>query len=241
MPGLLDAASIEKKYTLESKDLLLKKDFKFSIKPLKPFAVSDPKSVLQMNDKMTFENTDLILDYENLFKTEVLQRDIEHGLHHNEDLHVNEFEKGKYLQEDVQKFPSINEQAARWTLNQKQYQAFIIHCFSFFHHLLKLCQVSSKSKWSAISKKINSIIPNNDPIRHLLYGAPGSGKSKVIHAFINFLKRWKCGHMIVVTTTPGIAAVLLSDCITATTWYKPLGLNVNKHYVPRRTTAREIF
>ena len=67
---------------------------------------------------------------------------------------MNQFEKGKYLQEDTQEFPSIYEQAARWTLNQKQYQAFIIHCLSFFRHLLKLGHVSPNSKWGNIFKKI---------------------------------------------------------------------------------------
>ena len=78
----------------------------------------------------------------------------------------------------------------------------------------------------------------DEPVRHFFYGAAGTGKSRVIHAFMCFVNQWKCGRMIMITAPSGIAAVLLSEVLDATTYHSALGLRV-VNQLPKKTVKAE--
>ena len=168
------------------------------------------------------------LNYNDLFKTNVLTGWITRDVGSKK---ANECFPCEI--DDVQQFPTIIEQNIGWVLNEDQHIAFLIQCLSFFKHLLLLNPYQGGSNThSRLIERITSSLQCKR-ILHSLYGSAGTGKSIVIHAYLGFVYRWKCAHMVVVTATSGIAAVLLSAKVRASTYHSALGLRINTKMIPR--------
>ena len=109
----------------------------------------------------------------------------------------------------------LKESAGNYTPNQKP-------------SIKSYIRNSAETKLGLIAGYLNIIIGG----RRMITENFSPWKSHVINSFLDFLKRWGCTHMVVVTATSGIAAVLLSGTVTATTVHQDFGLNLVHTVIP---------
>ena len=207
-------------------------DVKFDIGGVDAVTPSDSVRFNNLED-VVVETKASKMDFSSFVETRIYKEKIVTTCNDSRPLDKTRFEPGKNPLDDIEEYPTIYDQGIRWTLNKQQYTAFRIYCYSFFLHLFKMHGFENLSKYQLPTfQKIRKLIPENG-LRHFLVGSGGTGKSRVIHAFIDFLTRWGCQHMIRVTATSGIAAVYLSDQIAATTYHSVMKLNINKYFLPQ--------
>lgn len=119
-------------------------------------------------------------------------------------------------------FPTIQEHSQHWTLNQKQHMAFVLMAGAILHYLYSINCDFTEDRMSQnkemmkrlknILDQLNEILPDSKQLLMFLSGCGGSGKSRIIKAFLDFARRWNSSTTVVVTATSGIAAMLIGGC-----------------------------
>lgn len=116
-------------------------------------------------------------------------------------------------------FPTLDEQSKHWTLNEKQHQAFLLGGAAFLQHISNANAidpsqhtVSSKRITTAIKEHLKKLLPKDGQLIMYLGGSGGTGKSRVIRAFVDFSRRWHATTSTVITASSGVAAILIGGC-----------------------------
>ena len=122
------------------------------------------------------------------------------------------------------KYPAIMEHARRWTLNYEQFVPFSICCLKLLCRINKVIKPNTfTSHQSASLLNIQHELFRDDGLRHMLTAGAGSGKSRVLKAYMEFAFLWDCLDRIKVTATTGKAAILLSGSTPGRTYHSVLG------------------
>ena len=125
-------------------------------------------------------------------------------------------------------FPSIQDHSSHWKLNEKQHSAFILCAAALLKHIWSANQ---DDEWKChkvseeIKKHLAEIFSENEHLRFYLGGAGGTGKSRVVQAFVDYARRWHSSASVVITANCGIAAVLVGGC----TLHCALGIQIEKN------------
>ncbi len=116
-------------------------------------------------------------------------------------------------------FPTLNEQSKHWSLNAKQHQAFLLAGAALLQHISKTNSIdpsnqttSCRNLTTAITEHLNILLPKDGQLIMYLGGSGGTGKSRVIQAFVDFSRRWLATASTVITASSGVAAVLIGGC-----------------------------
>ena len=141
-------------------------------------------------------------------------------------------------------FPTIQEQSTHWTLNEKQHAAFTLISAALLKHIWLTNEMDpSMNGWqhSQITQEIKTslqkIFNTTEQLVLFLGGSGGTGKSRVIQAFVDFARRWHSSASIVITASSGIAAVLIGGC----TLHCALGIQVNMDPIKPSQSQREAW
>ena len=129
-------------------------------------------------------------------------------------------------------FPTIEQQAEHWKLNDEQKSCFLYFAIIFFKHFLKRTSSNGRNNEKFFFSKFKKILPQNG-VRCFFTAEAGCGKSRVIKCFVQFVTRWEGDDCLLVTATSGIAAVLLSADKLATTYHSALNLNFSKKKIKK--------
>ena len=141
-------------------------------------------------------------------------------------------------------FPSIQDHSKHWKLNEKQHSAFILCAAALLKHIwsanqedetvygYKCHQVSED-----IKKHLAVIFSSSENLIFYLGGAGGTGKSRVVQAFVDYARRWHSSASVVITANCGIAAVLVGGC----TLHCALGIQIEKNPASPSQSQREAW
>ncbi len=129
-------------------------------------------------------------------------------------------------------YPTLEEHSRHWCLNEKQHLAFVLMAAALLQHILlanspfdnqttpELC-----IRFAGIATKLQEILPSSKQLLMFLGGCGGTGKSRIIQAFLDFARRWNSTSSIVVSATSGIAAMLIGGC----TLHSALGIGTKSN------------
>lgn len=127
-------------------------------------------------------------------------------------------------------FPTLQEHSKQWSLNEKQRLAFLLAGAALLKHIYMTVQ-SSQPTAPVPTKRLNAsiigwlekILPVSGQLVMYLGGSGGTGKSRVIQAYVDFARRWHATASSIVCASTGVAAVLVEGC----TLHFALAINVN--------------
>ena len=141
-------------------------------------------------------------------------------------------------------FPSIQDHSQHWTLNEKQHNAFILCAASLLKHIWTANQEDPSAqefKCRQFSDQIRNhlakIFCESEQMIFYLGGAGGTGKSRVVQAFVDYARRWHSSASVVITANCGIAAVLVGGC----TLHCALGIQIQKNPPNPSLSQREAW
>ena len=116
-------------------------------------------------------------------------------------------------------FPTMKKHSIHWTLNSKRHSTFILIASALLKHILdanRTDQAQLASQMTRMSNNIdallNSILPETGQLVMYLGGSGGTGKSRVIQAFVHFARRWHSIASHVICASSGVAAILIGGC-----------------------------
>lgn len=160
-----------------------------------------------------------------------LMEHLEKALRESRHLKARNLEKN-VPEEPDSNFPSIQDHSKHWNLNEKQHSAFILCAAALLKHIWSANQEDESVygyKCHALSEKIKKLLAEifskNEHLRFYLGGAGGTGKSRVVQAFVDYARRWHSSASVVITANCGIAAVLVGGC----TLHCALGIQLEKN------------
>ena len=127
-------------------------------------------------------------------------------------------------------FPTIQEHSKHWTLNEKQHIAFVLIAAALLKHISEANKPDRShvaTQMGRISMNIDAllqaILPPSGQLVLYLGGSGGTGKSRVIQAFVDFARRWHSMASHVICASSGVAAILIGGC----TLHSALGIGTN--------------
>ncbi len=116
-------------------------------------------------------------------------------------------------------FPTIEDHSRDWTLNEKQHMAFLLMAVALLQHVFSansdnISQSSPEllNRFSRKAAQLEEVLPSSKQLVMFLGGCGGTGKSRIIQAFLDFARRWHSSSTVVVSATSGIAAMLIGGC-----------------------------
>lgn len=127
-------------------------------------------------------------------------------------------------------FPTMQEHSRYWTLNEKQHLAFTLIAASLLKHISEANRFDTLSLRTEMERMatnidalISSILPSTGQMILYLSGSGGTGKSRIIQAFVDFSRRWHSMASHVICASSGVAAILIGGC----TLHAALGIGVD--------------
>ena len=127
-------------------------------------------------------------------------------------------------------FPKMSEHSKHWTLNQKQHFSFVLIAAALLKHIFDANRpdhAQLATQMGEISTNIenylSSILPQTGQLILYLGGSGGTGKSRVIQAFVDFARRWHSVASHVICASSGVAAILIGGCTLNTA----IGIAIN--------------
>ena len=123
-----------------------------------------------------------------------------------------------------EKFPSLEEMGRVHGLDITQFKVFSIYGLKMVLRMLEQIELSSLPVTQQKLKKNLSTFFKNLPLRGIMMGPAGTGKSRVLGCFFHWLKLWGLSDRIFVSATTGAAAILLSKWIRSYTHFGATGI-----------------
>ena len=115
-------------------------------------------------------------------------------------------------------FPTLQQHSEHWGLNKKQHLAFILISAALLQHVALANSSSTGNpsiRMALLTSNIQALVKKIMPTPQLMLflgGSGGTGKSRVIQAFVDFARRWHPTASVVVSASSGVAAVLIGGC-----------------------------
>lgn len=129
-------------------------------------------------------------------------------------------------------YPTIADHSRYWNLNWKQKLSFLIIAVAFLRNKTtaakqKAFRSENLEQCTQLCEEIEKTAKNILGEKHqlLLYlgGSGGCGKSRVIHAVVDFCRRWNSTASVLVSATSGLAATFVGGC----TIHSALGIHTS--------------
>lgn len=127
-------------------------------------------------------------------------------------------------------FPTLQEQSRHWTLNVKQHAAFVLIGAALLQHIWstnyienQVCSQQAIQLKESIVNLLKQILPESEQLIMYLGGSGGTGKSRLIQAFVDFARRWKSSQAVVITAYAGIAASIIGG----STLHSAIGIQIS--------------
>ena len=136
-------------------------------------------------------------------------------------------------------FPTIQQHSNHWTLNEKQHLAFVLISAALLKHFPEAnkpdhgnlaTQMGRMSE--SIDALLHDLLPPSGQLVLYLGGSGGTGKSRVIQAFVDFARRWHSMSSHVICASPGSQPSSSTAAL-----YIPHSASVWIQTRPNRTTA----
>ena len=122
--------------------------------------------------------------------------------------------------------PSISEASMYFTLNRQQHTAFVLIAAALLQSQLQRQGCEDDGTMGedarAARDRLKAVLRDDGALRMFMCGCAGSGKSRVIHAAVDFARRWHMSDSIVVTASTGAAAAALGGF----TYHSAMGIGV---------------
>lgn len=113
----------------------------------------------------------------------------------------------------------MQEHSHQWTLNAKQHLAFVLIAASLLKHISQINspdKVNLATQMGRISTHIDvllsNILPPSGQLNLFLSDSGGTGKSRIIQAFVDFERRWHSIASHVICASSGVATILIGGC-----------------------------
>ena len=126
-------------------------------------------------------------------------------------------------------FPTIQEYSKHWTLNEKQHLAFVLIAAALLEHICEAKKPDGAhipTRMGRMSTDIDAllqaILPPSGQLVLYLGGSGGTGKSRIIQAFVDFARRSHSMSSHVTCASSCVAAILIGGC----TLHTALGIGI---------------
>lgn len=127
----------------------------------------------------------------------------------------------------------MHEHSQHWTLNQKQHWAFVLIAACLLKHISEANRPDKgnlATQMIHMSTRIDDLLRNINPpsgqLNLFLNGSGGTGKSRIIQAFVDFARRWHSIASHVICASSGVAAILIGGCTLDTALDIDISINL---------------
>ena len=124
--------------------------------------------------------------------------------------------------------PSIVDLALHHGLSKKQFLPYAVLAQKMMLRMLEQVKENILSRKQLNLKLSLNKLFKNEPLRAVLIGPAGTGKSRTLNCYFHWMKLWGLKKHIITSAPTGVAALLLREYLMANTFYKSLGINVNR-------------
>ena len=115
-------------------------------------------------------------------------------------------------------------------LSKKQFEVFQVYASKMILRVLNDRDIKLLDEFEKELRLSLLRFFEDTPVRGILIGPAGTGKSRTLTAFFHWMCLWGLSDRIIVSATTGVAAILLSKFLPANTWFKKLRISVNTKF-----------